>query len=112
MIIIKGMLGWSFGRAHPVIGASGLVYALWGYLIFNGILSKEPSKILLSLALAFPTAWMFKGMNPMYTGMRVSFEGHFFGLLAGMIVAWICYDRIKHDWIDLEAEVPLTRVKT
>ncbi len=109
MILIKGALLWFFARGGQTIGASGLVYAIWGYLIFNGLLSKDLSKIFLSCALIIPSASMFKGMNPLYVGTRVSFEGHFFGMVAGMLVAWICFDRIKHDWIDLAPEVPLTQ---
>jgi membrane associated rhomboid family serine protease len=111
MVLIKGCLIWFLGRNAHLIGASGLVYSIWGYLIFNGILSKDLAKVFLSIALLFPTAFMFKGMNPMYVGRQVSFEGHFFGMVAGIIVAWICFDRVKHDWINLEAEVPLTYVE-
>lgn len=110
MVLFNGIMMWFLARSGMVAGASGLVYSIWGYLILNGILAKDISKIVLSIALVIPTSFMFRGMNPLYVPERVSFEGHFFGMVAGFIVAWICFDRAKHDWIELEAEVALTKL--
>lgn len=110
MIFFKGVMGWFLARSGVTIGASGLIYSIWGYLILNGILSKDMSKLVLSISLAVPTSFMFKGMSPLHVGPMTSFEGHFFGMVSGCLVAWICFDRAKHDWIELEAEVPLTKI--
>ncbi len=110
MILFEGVMAWLMARSGMVVGASGLIYSIWGYLLLNGILAKDIGKVVLSIALVIPTSFMFKGMNPLYVAERVSFEGHFFGMVAGFLVAWICFDRVKHDWIELEAEVPLTKL--
>lgn len=91
MIILTAMSGialWLFGRSALHIGASGLIYALMGFLIAVGILERRliSAAIALFVGLTYGTA-IIGGVLPGQQG--VSWEGHLFGLLAGAALAWI-----------------------
>lgn len=87
LTVISGVALWLFGRSNWHIGASGLIYALMGYLIATGILERR----LISAAVALFVgvtygASILGGILPGTPG--VSWEGHLFGLLAGAALAW------------------------
>jgi len=93
MVLIGGSLTWLMGRSANHIGASGLIFALWSYLLLAGWFSKSVKYILISLLLIFFYSGMIFGILPGKPG--VSFEGHFFGAVAGIIVAWIYHKKSK-----------------
>ncbi|HID83123.1 MAG TPA: rhomboid family intramembrane serine protease [Chromatiales bacterium] len=88
IILLAGLLLWLFGRGNAIhIGASGLVFGLAGFLIASGILEKRPLPLLISLIIGLIFgASLFAGILP--TQKTVSWDGHLFGLIAGVITAW------------------------
>lgn len=85
-IIVLGGLGtWLVGRSSFHIGASGLVYGYFGYVIVRGFSEKRVKWILLALAVGVFFGGMIWGVLPSVEG-RISWEGHLFGMLAG---GWI-----------------------
>jgi len=87
LTLISGAALWLFGRSALHIGASGLIYALMGFLIAVGILERR----LISAAVALVVGLTYGmsiigGIMPFQQG--VSWEGHLFGLLAGAALAW------------------------
>jgi membrane associated rhomboid family serine protease len=88
IVLVGGGLLWLLGRPVNHIGASALIYGLVTYLIASGVLERRlvPLTIALivgvlyggSLALAILPSW----------GSKVSWEGHLFGAIAGVVVAW------------------------
>jgi membrane associated rhomboid family serine protease len=71
----------------PHIGASGVVYGLGGFLFFSGIFKRDRRSITLALVIALLFgASMIPNMFPTVHG--VSWESHFFGVLAGFTMAW------------------------
>ncbi len=83
--LVSGIGTWLFGRSAVHIGASGVVFAYFGYLLFCGVFERRIGSLLLSclvLAVWGPTLY---GVLPTQSG--VSWEAHAFGLLGGIWVA-------------------------
>ena len=93
IIIIGGCLLWLLGRPNIHIGASLLVFGLAAYLIASGFIEKRISSLMISVIVGFIySGTLIKGVMPWQT--NVSWEGHLFGAIAGVIAAWL-YARKK-----------------
>lgn len=86
MALIGGSLTWLMGRNANHIGASGVIFGLFAYLLLAGWFSKKIKYIVVSIALIFFYSGMIFGVLPTTPG--ISWEGHLFGFIAGIIVAW------------------------
>lgn len=80
--IASGLFTWFIGREAYHVGASGVVYGLAGYLLFNGLLRRDRAGLAVSLAILFLYGGLFYGLFP--AEERISWEGHLGGLLAGI----------------------------
>lgn len=83
--LLSGLLTWLIGRQAYHIGASGVVYGLAGFLLFNGFLRQNRGAMAVSLAVLFLYSGLFYGLFP--NEERVSWEGHVAGLVAGLVAA-------------------------
>ncbi len=92
LTLMSGIALWLFGRSALHIGASGLIYALMGFLIVAGLLERRliSSLVAVFVGVTYGTA-IIGGILPGTTG--VSWEGHLFGLLAGAGLAWTRFGR-------------------
>lgn len=81
-----GIGTWMFGRPGIHIGASGIVFAYFGYLLFTGFFERRIGALLLSVAVFVIWGPTLYGVLPMQGG--TSWEGHVFGLIGGMLAAW------------------------
>lgn len=90
--LIGGLLTWIFARPGMHIGLSGVIFGLWGYVTFNGFIRRNVKYILISLVAIIFYGGMFFGVLP--TSRRISFEGHLFGALSGIIYCYLM--RKKH----------------
>lgn len=97
---------WIIARESYHIGASTLIYALTGFLFFSGVLRRDRKLMATSILVAFLYGSIIWGVFPIKENM--SYEGHFFGLLAGIIVAWFYRkegpQRKRFEWEDEEEE--------
>ncbi|MGI9437252.1 MAG: rhomboid family intramembrane serine protease [Geminicoccaceae bacterium] len=86
LTLISGVALWLFGRSSWHVGASGLIYALTGYLIAAGMLERRlvPALVALFIGIAYGGS-IIGGLLPV---PGVSWEGHLLGLLAGVALAW------------------------
>ena len=91
--LLQGIWVWLAGRMAYHIGASGLVYAIASFLFFNGIFHRNRPMAAISLLIVFLYGGLIWGLFP--TQKQISWEGHLGGFLAGIIVAYGYYDRIK-----------------
>ena len=87
MVVIGGGLTWLMGRHASHIGASGLIFSLWGYMLLSGWFSRQFKYIVVSIALIFFYSGMIFGVFPGQVG--ISWESHLFGFIAGIIVSWL-----------------------
>jgi membrane associated rhomboid family serine protease len=86
-IIIAGGAGvWVIGRSSYHVGASGLIFGYFGYLVSRGIFNRKISSLVVSLITVSVYGSLFWGMLP--TLSRVSWEGHLSGFAAGILAAW------------------------
>jgi membrane associated rhomboid family serine protease len=88
IVIIGGGLVWVLGRQANHIGASGVIYGMAGFLIAYGILKKNVVSILVAGGVIFLYGGsMIGGLLPF--NAFVSWEGHLFGAIAGILAAFI-----------------------
>lgn len=83
--VIGGSWLWAMGREMRHIGASGVVYGLFGFLFLSGLLRRDGRLMAVSLMVIFLYGSMVWGIFP--TKANISWDGHFTGLLAGFAVA-------------------------
>lgn len=85
IILLAGFGVWVFGRPAYHIGASGLVFGYFGFLVAAAAYEKKFSTILIAALVLFFYGGLLVGVLP--SEDFVSFEGHLFGLMAGMLAA-------------------------
>nr|VFJ95678.1 MAG: Rhomboid family protein [Candidatus Kentron sp. H]VFJ96523.1 MAG: Rhomboid family protein [Candidatus Kentron sp. H]VFK02448.1 MAG: Rhomboid family protein [Candidatus Kentron sp. H] len=85
IVFIGGGAVWLLGRESYHIGASGLVFGYFGFLVGRVWYDRR----LASLAVAVITVLLYGGLiwGVLPTRWHVSWEGHLFGLIAGIIAA-------------------------
>lgn len=88
--VISGLWLWIGGGSLATkptwhIGASTLIYGLAVFLFFSGIFRKHKQLMVVSALVVFLYGSMMWGIFPLMPGM--SWEGHLFGALAGLLVA-------------------------
>nr|VFJ53306.1 MAG: Rhomboid family protein [Candidatus Kentron sp. DK] len=85
IIVIGGAGVWLLGRPSFHVGASSLVFGYFGFLVSRGWYDRRVT----SLAVAIVTVLLYGGLifGILPTRWTVSWEGHLFGLLAGIIAA-------------------------
>lgn len=86
LFIGTGFWLWSFGRSANHIGASGIIYALFGFLTLSGFIKKNKNLLALSMATIFLYGSMIWGIFP--RDPKVSWEGHLSGFMIGVVLAF------------------------
>ncbi len=87
IMILSGALTWLFGRRAFHVGASSVIMGYWGFLLFEAIISRSTLAIVLAALCLYYFASLFTSIFPQEE--RVSWEGHLFGLLSGIAVAYL-----------------------
>lgn len=84
--LCSGLLVWIFARSAIHVGASGLIYGYFGYLVLAGFFSKKFKLIFISLFVGITYGTLIFGVVP--THSYISWESHLFGLVSGLVCAW------------------------
>ena len=85
--IASGLGTWLFGGAATIhIGASGVVFGYFGFLVARAYFERSFGSIAISLLVLALFGGMIWGILPVRVG--ISWEGHLFGLLGGIAAAW------------------------
>jgi membrane associated rhomboid family serine protease len=88
IIVISGLAVWLLGRPGSIhIGASGLVFGWFGFLLTLGFAERSLRAILGSVLVISLYSGMIWGALPRF-GTTTSWEAHLFGALTGASVAW------------------------
>lgn len=85
IIFVQGTLTWFFARSGNHIGASGLVFGLFGYLATFGLFHRRLLYLAISVVVCLMYGGMLFGMLPLRA--LVSWEAHLFGFIAGVLAA-------------------------
>ncbi|CAI8408030.1 MAG: Uncharacterised protein [Flavobacterium sp. SCGC AAA160-P02] len=86
-IFFSGLLNWMIGRSSYHIGASGIIYLLFSFIFFSGIIRKHYRLIAMSLVVIFLYGSMIWLLIP--TEEKISWEGHLSGFLVGILYAYL-----------------------
>ena len=91
--VISGVGVWLVGPGSTAtsvtytVGASGLAFGWLAYLLVRGIFNRAVGQILVAVVLLGIWSGMLWGLLPGNTG--ISWQGHLFGALAGILAAWL-----------------------
>ena len=90
LIIFSGTLIWCFARPGLHVGASSLITAYWGFFIMQAFVANT---VIYNWFTGFICIYYFFGI---FFGIfpsedRVSWEGHLFGLIAGMSTSYLAH---------------------
>ena len=85
VIVLGGLLVWIVGRPAVHIGASGLVFGYFGFLVAQGWYERSFVSIVVAVAVLLLYGGIIFGVLPQ-SGF-ISWEGHLFGLIAGVLAA-------------------------
>lgn len=85
VMLLGGLLVWLVGRPAIHIGASGLVFGYFGYLLAQGWYDRSFVSILVAVVVVMLYGGIIFGALPQ--GGFISWEGHLFGLIAGGLAA-------------------------
>lgn len=84
--LTAGLGTWVIGAAGSHIGASGLVFGFLVFLLVRGLFVRSPWQIVVAVAVFAAYGAVLWGVLPGQPG--ISWEGHLFGALGGVLAAW------------------------
>ncbi|MEL7466526.1 MAG: rhomboid family intramembrane serine protease [Pseudomonadota bacterium] len=85
IVLLGGGLVWLFGSSGIHIGASGLVFGWFGFLIARGLVDRCPVTMSVAVIVVVIYGSLIWGVLPNQPG--VSWEAHLFGAIAGAAAA-------------------------
>jgi membrane associated rhomboid family serine protease len=86
--LLAGLATWLIGASASVhIGASGVIFGYFGFLLAAGLFERKITSILMALGVGFLYGGLIYGVNPFQDG-PISWEGHLFGFLSGIAAAY------------------------
>lgn len=84
--VLSGFLIWCFAKPGIHLGSSAVVTGYWGLLVINIYQQGTLMAIILGVISVYYFAGIFLGIFPGKKG--VSWEGHLFGLIAGIAISF------------------------
>ena len=91
--VAQGALLWLLGRKAAHVGMSGVIFGFFGYLLALAWYTRTSTDLLVAIGITLFYGGMLAGVAPTRNGS--SWEGHLFGLVAGVGAAWLQ----QHYWI-------------
>jgi membrane associated rhomboid family serine protease len=90
--LVGGLGTWLVAPSNTVhIGASGIVFGYAAYLVARGAYSRSAAQIGIGLiVLAVWGTTLLRGLVP---EDGISWQGHFFGAVGGIVAAWLLHRR-------------------
>jgi len=85
----QSALLWIFGRRAAHVGMSGVIFGFLGYLLALAWFTRTTTDLLVAAAVLLFYGSMLAGVAPARNG--TSWDGHLFGLIAGLGTAWFRY---------------------
>jgi hypothetical protein len=91
LLIFTGAILWVIGRNFENgirifhVGASGVIFALFGFLLLSGIMRKNKPQMALTALVIFLYGYLVWGIFPIEK--LISWDGHLSGLIAGIFTS-------------------------
>lgn len=88
IVAVSGLGVWLTAPDNTVtLGASGLIFGYFGYVVLRGFLDGNPLDIGIGILIAVLYGSILWGVLPVESD--VSWQGHLFGLLGGVLAAYL-----------------------
>lgn len=98
IVLASGLGVWLVAPDHSVTaGASGVVFGLFGYLLVRGFVDRRPLDITVGLMVLLLYGSILWGALP--SNSAVSWQGHLFGLIGGVLAAYLFRRRPEPEFI-------------
>lgn len=92
VILVSGLGTWLIGPTNSVhIGASGLVFGYFGYLLLNSWFERSLASVLWAVLVFLLYGSLIWGVLPQGNG--ISWQGHLFGFIGGGVAAYLLAKR-------------------
>jgi membrane associated rhomboid family serine protease len=88
--MLGGILVWLVGRFSIHVGASGLIFGLWTYVLARAWFQRSLVSLLIATVALFGYGGLIFGFLPL---PGISFESHIAGAIAGIVVGWIMHSK-------------------
>ena len=88
IVLISGLAVWILARPGIVVGASGLIFGWFGFLIALGAIERSPRALIGAVLVIVFYGGMIWGLFPK-SGVRISWEAHLFGAAAGALIVYL-----------------------
>ena len=91
VVVVSGLAAWFSEAPHTVgVGASGVVFGYFGYIMVRGFFDRHPIDMLVGAVMALCFAYQFTVLLP-HAG--IGWQAHIGGLAGGIAAGWIFRDR-------------------
>ncbi|MER6576443.1 rhomboid family intramembrane serine protease [Nonomuraea sp. NPDC001023] len=87
IVLIGGLGTWVSSPDVITIGASGLIFGYFGFVLARGLFDRRLVDILIGIGVGVAYYSILWGLLPNQQG--ISWQGHLFGLLGGVVAAWV-----------------------
>ncbi len=88
IVLASGLGVWLFAPSDTVtIGASGVVFGYFGYLVTRGLIDRRPVDVVVAAGVAIAYGYLLPGVLPGQEG--ISWQGHASGVVGGVLAAWL-----------------------
>jgi membrane associated rhomboid family serine protease len=95
IMFVSGVGVWFTGSPDSiVVGASGVIFGYLGLLFMRGIVERSWWNVAVVLLVGLLYGWQLIGILP--TDEQISWQGHLFGLLGGVVAAILFRRRSPH----------------
>jgi membrane associated rhomboid family serine protease len=91
IMVVSGFGAWLTNESNTVaVGASGVLFGYFGYIIVRGLFDRHLIDIVLGLVMALCFAYSFSVLLPTE---GIDWQGHAFGFAAGLLGGWLFRER-------------------
>ncbi|MFI7419677.1 rhomboid family intramembrane serine protease [Nonomuraea sp. NPDC049684] len=87
IVLIGGLGTWVSSPGVITIGASGLIFGYFGFVLARGVFDRRLVDLLIAIGVGVAYYSILWGLLPNQQG--ISWQGHLFGLLGGVVAAWV-----------------------
>ncbi|AJC57552.1 hypothetical protein GZL_04975 [Streptomyces sp. 769] len=92
IIVVSGLGVWLMAAPHSnTAGASGVVFGLFGYLLVRGFIERKLLDVGIGVTVGLIYGSILWGALPTTSG--ISWQGHLFGLIGGVLAAFVLRER-------------------
>lgn len=94
IILIGGLGTWVTSPEVYTVGASGLIFGYFGYIMARGVFDRQLLDIVIAVGVGIAYYGILAGLLPNQPG--ISWQGHLFGLIGGVVAGWVLRRKKPH----------------